>query len=49
MYEKYWGLNRKPFENTPDPTFLYYSREHQEALSRLIYAVRERKVKGTEQ
>jgi len=43
MYEKYWGLNRKPFENTPDPTFLYYSKQHEEALARLIYAVKERK------
>lgn len=43
MYEKYWGLNRKPFENTPDPTFLYYSPQHQEALARLVYAVKEKK------
>ena len=43
MYERYWGLNKKPFENTPDPTFLYYSPQHQEALARLIYAVKEKK------
>jgi len=43
MYEKYWGLNRKPFENTPDPTFFYYSKQHEESLARLIYAVKERK------
>lgn len=43
MYEKYWGLNRKPFENTPDPTFLYSSSQHQEALARLMYAVKEKK------
>ncbi len=43
MYEKYWNLNRKPFENTPDPAFFYYSKQHEEALARLIYAVRERK------
>ncbi len=42
MYEAYWGLNEKPFQNTPDPKFLYRSEEHEEALSRLIYAVRER-------
>jgi type II secretory pathway predicted ATPase ExeA len=43
MYEQYWGLIEKPFENTPDPRFLYYSQEHEEGLSRLIYAVEQRK------
>lgn len=42
MYEAYWGFSEKPFQNTPDPRFLYYSQQHQEVLSRLIYAVRER-------
>ena len=42
MYEKYWGLSQKPFLNTPDPRFLYHSVQHEEALSRLIYAVQER-------
>lgn len=42
MYEKYWGLSQKPFLNTPDPRFLYHSAQHEEALSRLIYAVGER-------
>lgn len=43
MYEAYWNLTKKPFENTPDPTFLYLSEEHEEALSRLFYAVTEGK------
>ncbi len=43
MYESYWGLREKPFENTPNPRFLYRSREHNEALSRFIYAVKEKK------
>lgn len=43
MYENYWGLREKPFENTPDPHFLYYSSQHEEALSRMLYAIRERK------
>lgn len=42
MYETYWGLSEKPFLNTPDPRFLYYSGQHKEALSRLIYTVQER-------
>lgn len=43
MYEKFWGLKEKPFENTPDPRFIYFSHEHLEAISRLTYAVEERK------
>ncbi len=46
MYEKYWGLTEKPFENTPDPRFVYYSPEHEEAFSRLLYAVTEGKGAG---
>jgi len=40
---KYWGLNEKPFENTGDPRFFYYSPVHKEALVRLIYVIREHK------
>lgn len=43
MYEAYWRLDGKPFENTPDPKFLYYSQKHEEALMRLLYASRESK------
>lgn len=43
MYEKYWGLKEKPFENTPDPRFMYYSKKHEEALTRLLYAIKEEK------
>ncbi|MCK5305946.1 MAG: AAA family ATPase [Candidatus Omnitrophica bacterium] len=43
MYEEYWNLTESPFENTPDPRFLYYSKEHEEGLSRLLYAVERRK------
>ena len=46
MYLNFWGLKEKPFENTPDPRFLYYSLQHEEALSRLLYVVRERKGAG---
>lgn len=42
MYEKYWGLKEKPFQNTPDPRFLYYSAQHKDALLKLDYAVKER-------
>lgn len=43
MYRAYWGLTEKPFENTPDPRFLYYSPKHEEGLARLNYAIGERK------
>jgi len=43
MYEKYWGLTEKPFENSPDPRFMYYSKKHEEALMRLLYATKEEK------
>jgi len=43
MYEKHWGLQEKPFENTPNPSFFYRSPEHEEAFARLVYTIRERK------
>jgi len=46
MYKEYWKLNELPFENTPDPRFLYYSTQHQEGLSRLLYVVEQRKGAG---
>lgn len=46
MYEAYWGLKEKSFENTPDPRFLYHSQQHEEGLSRLLYVVSEGKGAG---
>jgi general secretion pathway protein A len=43
MYEAHWGLKEKPFENTPDPRFIYLSHEHLEAATRLTYVIKERK------
>lgn len=43
MYLEYWQLQEKPFENTPDPRFIYYSQQHKEALARLVYIVHEHK------
>lgn len=43
MYLDYWGLKKYPFENVPDPEFMYYSQEHREALVRLVYAVNRKK------
>lgn len=43
MYREHWGLKKKPFENTPDPDFFYHSSRHEEAIVRLLYAIRENK------
>ncbi len=43
MYESYWELSEPPFDNSPNPKFLYLSPEHEEALIRMVYAVKHRK------
>ncbi len=43
MYLEYWGLKEFPFENVPNPKFMYYSEEFEEALIRLLYAVDRKK------
>jgi general secretion pathway protein A len=43
VYQSHWGLKDKPFENSPDPKYIFYSQQHKEAISRLLYVVREHK------
>ena len=43
MYLEFLGLREKPFSITADPSFLYLSRKHREALSHMVYGIRERK------
>ncbi|UCC96192.1 MAG: AAA family ATPase [Candidatus Omnitrophota bacterium] len=43
MYLTYWKFRQKPFENTLDPHFFYFSPGHCEALSRMVYSVWEHK------
>ncbi len=43
MYTDFYKLNRNPFEITPDPYFLYSTKQHKEALAALYYGVRQRK------
>lgn len=43
MYRDYWGFREYPFENLPNPLYLYKSPIHEEALTRLIYAIENRK------
>jgi type II secretory pathway predicted ATPase ExeA len=44
MFEEFFGLRTKPFGKTPDPSFLYESRQHREALARLEYSVDEKEL-----
>ncbi|MBN1687947.1 MAG: AAA family ATPase [Candidatus Omnitrophica bacterium] len=43
MYENFFGLRESPFNMTPDPRFVYFSRHHLEALSNLLYGVESRR------
>lgn len=44
MYEEFYGFSARPFGKTPDPSFLYESRQHAEAIARLELAVEEREL-----
>ena len=44
MYLDHFGLRQRPFSKTPDPAFLFPSRQHGEALARLAHAVEEREI-----
>ncbi|NUQ64436.1 MAG: AAA family ATPase [Pirellulales bacterium] len=43
MYESYWQLQQKPFENCSDPRFYYPCESHQAALLKLRYAIENRR------
>ncbi len=43
MYESYWQLDHKPFENHSDPRFYYPGESHQGALLKLRYAIENRR------
>ncbi len=43
MYNAYFGLRANPFDVSPDPRFLFLTRQAQEALACLAYAVHSRK------
>ena len=46
MYETYWRLKQKPFENAADPRFYYPAESHQAALLKLRYAIENRRGAG---
>jgi len=43
MYEEFYGLSRRPFENTPNPEFFFASKQHREGLAALIYGIKQSK------
>lgn len=43
MYKEFYGLKENPFNVTSDPSFLFYSRTHKEALEHLLYGIRQKK------
>jgi type II secretory pathway predicted ATPase ExeA len=43
LYQAHFRLDRSPFNVTPDPSFLYLSASHREALAQLSYGIRARK------
>ena len=42
MYESFYALKQKPFAMAANPSFLYFSQRHREALSYLTYGIQER-------
>jgi len=43
MYEGFFGFTQAPFSVTADPDFIYFSGEHKEAFSTLLYGVKMKK------
>jgi len=43
MYNAFFGFAQNPFNMSPDPSFLFRSAQHEEALANLIYGVRSQK------
>jgi general secretion pathway protein A len=39
MYQQFYGLRELPFQLTPNPKYLFLTRQHREALSTLIYGL----------
>jgi len=42
MYLDFYGLREKPFNLTPDPRFIYLSKNHREAFAHLLYGINNR-------
>jgi general secretion pathway protein A len=42
MYLRYFGLQEKPFNITPNPRFVFLSRQHREVFAHLLYGLQSR-------
>lgn len=42
MYESFFGLKDKPFALTPNPKYVFYSRQYREAEGQLLYGISNR-------
>ncbi len=42
MYREFYGLSERPFNLTPDTSFLYPSKVHKEVLTHLLYGINAR-------
>src|SRR5512137_1124249 len=40
MYCEYYEFSEKPFTVTPNPRFIFLSRNHQEAFAHLLYGIK---------
>lgn len=43
MYTSFYNLNRKPFQISSDPTFMWFGEKHKEALATLKYGILDNK------
>ena len=43
MYEDFYGLSEPPFNITPDPRYLFFSRRHREAYEHVLFGISQRK------
>jgi len=43
VYLEFYQLKERPFDLTPNPRFLYLSKQHREAINHLLYAIYQRK------
>ncbi|MDX2436105.1 MAG: AAA family ATPase [Acidobacteriota bacterium] len=43
MYQDFYGLSAPPFNITPDPRYLYFSRRHRQAFEHILFGISERK------
>lgn len=42
MYTQFYDFKEKPFRLTPDPKFIFFSQQHQEALDHMLYGISQR-------